>query len=115
MVFVKSAGLGDNVSLHCEAEDVDKNYLYWYKQSLGYFPEMVASKVFGSNTVMPHFNLKFKLEVGASDFNLIIQNITKDDEANYFCQQYSRYKWNNFTFLSVKGKINYCHCSYSIS
>ncbi|CAL8272580.1 unnamed protein product [Boreogadus saida] len=24
------------------------------------------------------------------------------DEANYFCQSYSRDKWNNFTFLSVK-------------
>ncbi|CAL8272570.1 unnamed protein product [Boreogadus saida] len=102
LIFVKSAGLGDNVTLLCEAKDKNINYLYWYKQSPGYFPQMVASKSYGSITMKPHFNLTFTMEEGASDFNLIIQNVTKGDEANYFCQQFSLDSWDNCTFLSVK-------------
>ncbi|XP_030225056.1 uncharacterized protein LOC115552844 [Gadus morhua] len=103
LIFVKSAGLGDNVTLLCEAKDTNINYLYWYKQSPGYFPQMVASRSYGSITMKPHFDLRFTMEEGASDFNLIIQNVTKgDDEANYFCRQYSLDSWNNCTFLSVK-------------
>ena len=114
MIFVKSARLGDNVTLHCEAEG-GQDYLYWYKQSPGYFPEMVASKMFGPITMKPNFDIRFTVEEGATVFNLIIQNITKGDEGNYFCQQYSRDKWNNFTFLSVNGRLNNCQCLYSIS
>uniref|UniRef100_A0A8C5CLB4 Ig-like domain-containing protein n=2 Tax=Gadus morhua TaxID=8049 RepID=A0A8C5CLB4_GADMO len=102
LIFVKSAGLGDNVTLHCEAKDKNVYYLYWYKQSPGYFPQMVASKSYGSITMKPHFDLRFTMEEGASDFNLIIQNVTKGDEANYFCRQYSLDSWDNCTFLSVK-------------
>ena len=113
LAFVESA-LGDTVTLHCKAEYRVSNYLFWYKQSPGYLPEIVTSKLFDSITLKPHFNLTLTEDKDACVFHLIIQNVTKGDEANYFCQQYSREKWNNFTFLSVIGKINF-HCSYSIS
>ena len=115
LVSVESAGLGDTVTLHCEAEKMDVSNLYWYKQSPGCFPEMVASKVYDLVVTKPHLNLTLTKEEGATVFNLIIQNVTKGDEANYFCQQYSRASWNNCTFLSIKGKINCFHCSSSIS
>ena len=116
LVFVVSAGLGDTVTLHCESENEVCSTLYWYKQSPGCFPEMVASKLYESITLKPHINLTLtEGEDGVCVFHLIIPNVTKGDEANYFCQSYSRLKWNNFTFLSVKGKIHLFHCSYSIS
>uniref|UniRef100_A0A8C5AY40 Uncharacterized LOC115552295 n=1 Tax=Gadus morhua TaxID=8049 RepID=A0A8C5AY40_GADMO len=102
LVFVESAGLGDTVTLHCECGDTDSNYLYWYKQSPGCLPEMVASKLFESITLKPQINLTLTEGEVVCVFHLIIQNVTKGDEANYFCQPYSRDKWNNFTFLSVK-------------
>ena len=116
LVFVESAGLGDTVTLHCESGNTVSSYLYWYKQSPGFFPEMVALKMFESITSEPHINLTLtEGEEGVCVFHLTIQNVTKGDEANYFCQIYSRDKWNNVTFLSVKGKINLFHGSYSIS
>uniref|UniRef100_A0A8C5C2R9 Uncharacterized LOC115552295 n=1 Tax=Gadus morhua TaxID=8049 RepID=A0A8C5C2R9_GADMO len=103
LVFVVSAGLGDTVTLHCESENEVCSTLYWYKQSPGCFPEMVASKLYESITLKPHINLTLtEGEDGVCVFHLIIPNVTKGDEANYFCQSYSRLKWNNFTFLSVK-------------
>ncbi|XP_030223611.1 uncharacterized protein LOC115552043 [Gadus morhua] len=63
---------------------------------------MVASKSYGSITMKPQFDLRFTMEEGASDFNLILQNVTKGDEAYYFCSQSSLYSWDNCTFLSVK-------------
>ena len=110
LVFVKSAGLGDTVTLHCEVKRTDINYLYWFKQSPGYFSEIVASIVFESITVKPHFDLRFTVAEGASDCNLIIRNVTKGDEANYFCRQYTLDSWVNCTFLSVKGKMNPFQC-----
>ena len=112
LIFVKSAGLGDNVTLHCEAKKV--NSIYWYKQSPGYFPQMVVSKSYGSITMKPHFDLRFTMEEGASEFNLIIQNVTKGDEANYFCRQCLLDSWDNCTFLSVKGRLNPFQCLNSI-
>uniref|UniRef100_A0A8C5CDG7 Uncharacterized LOC115552295 n=1 Tax=Gadus morhua TaxID=8049 RepID=A0A8C5CDG7_GADMO len=103
LVFVESAGLGDTVTLHCESGNTVSSYLYWYKQSPGFFPEMVALKMFESITSEPHINLTLtEGEEGVCVFHLTIQNVTKGDEANYFCQIYSRDKWNNVTFLSVK-------------
>ncbi|CAL8307611.1 unnamed protein product [Arctogadus glacialis] len=102
LVFVVSAGLGDTVTLHCESENEVCSILYWYKQSPGCFPEMVASKLYESITLKPHINLTLTKGEGVCVFHLIIPNVTKGDEANYFCQQYSRLKWNNFTFLAVK-------------
>ena len=115
LVSMESAGLGDTVTLHCEAKDKNVNYLYWYKQSPGYFPQMVASKSYGSITMKPHFDLRFTMEEGASDFNLILQYVTEGDEAYYFCSQSSLYSWDNCTFLSVKGRLNNFQCLYSIS
>ena len=92
---------------------MDSDYLYWYRQSPGSFPEMVASNLFQTITLkQPHFTLTLTEGVGSVIFNLLIRNVTKGDEANYFCQQYSRDEWNNFTFLSVKGKINLFHIQY---
>ena len=110
MVFVKSAGLGDTVTLHCEVKRTESIQLYWFKQSPGYFPEMVASIVFESITVKPPFDLRFTVAEGASERNLIIRNVTKGDEANYFCQLYTHESWVNCTFLSVKGKMNPFQC-----
>ena len=97
------AELGDEVTLHCSGIKGDKIDLY--KQSHGYFPQTVARSVFGKITIYPPFNLTFTVEEGVSDFNLIIQSVTKGDEANYFCQQGVLNSWNKGTFVSVKGRM----------
>ncbi|CAL8307246.1 unnamed protein product [Arctogadus glacialis] len=98
-ITVNTAELGDTVSLDCAALPDDSVRIYWYKQSLGYVPQTVAAKTYEKMTFNPPFHLRFTV---GSDFNLTIRNVTKGDEANYFCQQGVLNSWNKGTFLSVK-------------
>ena len=97
------ADIGDTVSLHCASMNGTIKVLYWYKQSLGYIPQVVASAIYGNPTIYPPYKLRVKLVKG----KLTMRDVKKEDEANYFCQQGidENKNWNNGTFLSVNGKI----------
>ena len=98
-----TADIGDTVTLHCAALNRASNVLYWYKQSLGYIPQVVASIMYDSGTIYPPYELRVTLV----EEKLTMSDVKKEDEANYFCQQgidENKY-WNNGTFLSVNGKI----------
>ncbi|CAL8307251.1 unnamed protein product [Arctogadus glacialis] len=103
-LYFKKAELGDTVTLNCTVlknQNINEE-LYWYKQSLGYNPQMVASRYYTSK-ISPSFMSRFKVGNG-SNFNLTISNVQKEDEANYFCNQGGQYLniWNNGVFLTVK-------------
>jgi hypothetical protein len=97
------AHIGDTVSLHCASMNGTIKVLYWYKQSLGYIPQVVASAIYGTPTIYPPYKLRVKLVEG----KLTMRDVKKEDEANYFCQQGidENKNWNDGTFLSVNGKI----------
>ena len=102
------AELGDKVTLHCRGmkkENMPGDKIDLYKQSHGYVPQTVARSLFGKITIYPPFNSTFTVEEGIYDYNLIIQSVTKGDEANYFCRQQFSDSWTNGIFLSVKGKM----------
>ena len=96
---------GDKVTLNFRVMKKDDKF-DWYKQSHGYVPQTVARRVLGIFFFFPPFNLTFTMEEGVSDFNLIIQSVTKGDEANYFCRQRFSESWTNGIFLSVEGKMS---------
>ncbi|XP_030224729.1 uncharacterized protein LOC115552619 isoform X1 [Gadus morhua] len=93
------AHIGDTVSLHCASLNGTSKVLYWYKQSLGYIPQVVANAIYGTPTIYPPYKLRVKLVKG----KLTMRDVKKEDEANYFCQQGidENKNWNNGTFLSV--------------
>jgi len=109
LVSLTTAELGENVTLHCEIWqefDIMLLTLYWYKQSLGFIPQLVASK---ASSGMVYFPFQSRVTVGGgTDFNLTIRNINKEDEANYFCQQGNLYSKMSKcgTFLAVNGNMN---------
>uniref|UniRef100_A0A8C5CBM7 Ig-like domain-containing protein n=1 Tax=Gadus morhua TaxID=8049 RepID=A0A8C5CBM7_GADMO len=73
LVFLKTANLGDNVTLHCGVLDESIFILNWFKITVG----------------------------ERTDFNLIIRDINKEDEANYFCNQGTQYKNGNKGNISI--------------
>ena len=98
---VKTAELGDNVTLYCTVLRAKIRNAHWYKQSLGSVPQKVASNVNQSVKVYPPFNSSFTVdETKFIAYNLKIRPITKGDEANYFCEEGD--SWNGI-FLSVRG------------
>ena len=109
-VSLKTARIGDNVTLHCGAAKESTNVLYWYKQSMGYIPQMVAAIVYKKGQIFPPFNLSLTTE--EPDMDLNIRSVSKGDEANYFCQEHYSKTWIGI-FLSVKG-IRYIPYLFSI-
>uniref|UniRef100_A0A8C7TDJ0 Ig-like domain-containing protein n=1 Tax=Oncorhynchus mykiss TaxID=8022 RepID=A0A8C7TDJ0_ONCMY len=105
--------LGESVSLPCFfSETIDYfQWLYWYKQTAGQMPQVVATveKRKSADFVLNgEFNdIRFTMEKVKVGYLLIINNISRSDEAAYFCGIGSVYemKFRNGTFLAVKGNL----------
>ncbi|KAL7395615.1 hypothetical protein ABVT39_020235 [Epinephelus coioides] len=100
------AELGGNVTLQCPVPEKDGKFFYWYKQSLGYMAQTVATAVQGQLTVSEQFdNPRFKAAKGAAQYLLTITNVNKEDEATYFCHCGAAYSWSfsKGIFLAVNG------------
>ena len=106
IVSLKTAILGDKVTLHCGAKKDDINIL-WYKQSIGHVPQKVALIVEEYSEFSPPFDSIFT--AAKPDMDLNIRSVSKEDEANYFCQEHYSKNWSGL-FLSVKGKISCSAC-----
>ncbi|KAM7417275.1 hypothetical protein PAMA_017095 [Pampus argenteus] len=94
---------GDNVTFYCSVSEKDVLF-YWCKQSLGHTVQTVAVGSFGKITVTKQFK-ESRFTVAKEDtlYVLIITNVSKEDEAAYFCQKgttLSRTSANG-TFLAV--------------
>ena len=101
IVSLKTAILGEDVTLHC---GVRKESIHWYKLSIGYVPQKVATIMGDDFRGIPPFDSRFT--AAEPDMDLNIRSVTKEDEANYFCQEYYSENWKSGFFLSVKGKIS---------
>ena len=107
-LVLKEAKLGDTVTLDCTVLK-DQNTIeeiFWYQQSLGYNPQTVANRYYKTTAIHPPFKSRFTVG-GGSNFNLTISNVTKEDEANYFCNQGGKFlnTWKNGVFLTVTGNL----------
>lgn len=108
-VSLTEAELGGNVTFQCPVSEKEKNILYWYKQPLGCTIQTVATRIYSQPTLSPQFNnSRFRV----TQDSLTIMNISKEDEATYFCFTGSQYshRFGDGVFLAVKGKI-YLTCS----
>ena len=99
---------GDNVTFRCPFSDNDK-FFTWYKQPLGHMGQAVASGLVGKITVSEQFReSRFTFTREDAQYSLIIRNVSKEDEATYFCHNGASYSQTfvNGTFLAVNGKNN---------
>ncbi|XP_030224819.1 uncharacterized protein LOC115552672 isoform X6 [Gadus morhua] len=97
IVSLKTAILGEDVTLHC---GVRKESIHWYKLSIGYVPQKVATIMGDDFRGIPPFDSRFT--AAEPDMDLNIRSVSKEDEANYFCQEYYSENWKSGFFLSVK-------------
>ncbi|XP_077957826.1 uncharacterized protein LOC120818328 isoform X2 [Gasterosteus aculeatus] len=100
-VSLKEAELGGNVTFQCPVSEKEKNILYWYKQPLGCTIQTVATRIYSQKTFSPQFNnSRFRV----TQDSLTIMNISKEDEATYFCFYGSSYshRFGDGVFLAVK-------------
>uniref|UniRef100_A0A4W6F9P6 Ig-like domain-containing protein n=1 Tax=Lates calcarifer TaxID=8187 RepID=A0A4W6F9P6_LATCA len=78
--------LGENVTLHCPVAEKDDRS-YWYKLSLGHMAQTVAAVIFEKITITEQFkDPRFTVTKKEAQSLLTIRNVSKEDEATYFCQ-----------------------------
>ncbi|XP_029580597.1 uncharacterized protein LOC115169277 isoform X1 [Salmo trutta] len=100
--------LGDSISLSCLFADNKRfQVLYWYKQTIGQMPHVVAAITDSSKPVLSgkFNNLRFKVDKAEDVSHLIISNISTSDEATYYCAVGTKYQmdYRNGTFLATNG------------
>ena len=79
--------------------------------------QTIAGGINGKITVgKPFKESSFTVTEKESQYSLIIRNVSKEDEATYFCQKGTVFEpiFFNGTFLAVNGKNNLCLISMSI-
>uniref|UniRef100_A0A3Q4HM67 Ig-like domain-containing protein n=1 Tax=Neolamprologus brichardi TaxID=32507 RepID=A0A3Q4HM67_NEOBR len=77
---------GDNVTLVCNVSGMEMKYFYWHKQPLGHMVQNVAKVIHGQSTISEEFkDSRFTVIKNASQYFLTIRNVSKEDEATYFC------------------------------
>ncbi|XP_030001771.1 uncharacterized protein LOC115427377 isoform X3 [Sphaeramia orbicularis] len=99
--------LGDTVTFSCPVPATE-TYFYWHKQPLGCMIQTVAEGFYGQSVNDMFNNSRFLFTQNNSERVFTIINVTKEDEALYFCQSGSSYGQNfiNSTFLTVTDQRN---------
>ncbi len=108
---IKTATLGDNVTLHCSYDSQVAMHFSWYRQTLGSGPELLStiykydqpSKVFHWIEENPRFSVQ--REEGVN--HLHITDVQYSDSASYFCgsSHANIVEFGDGVFLSVKGIV----------
>ncbi|CAI5652769.1 unnamed protein product [Oreochromis niloticus] len=94
--------LGDNVTLTCALSETDRGLFYWYKLNFGYMVQTVTGGSFDKISFQIN-NSRFSATKVGKVLSLNIRNVSKEDEATYFCQAGSSFgiKFINGTILAV--------------
>ncbi|XP_030252150.1 uncharacterized protein LOC115568729 [Sparus aurata] len=103
------AELGDNLTLTCPVTGSESSLFYWYKMKFGFMVQTVAAG--SSYKILPQgqfVNSRFTITKDDSLYFLHITNVTKEDEATYFCQSGAAYvmRFTNGTVLAVNDPKN---------
>ncbi|XP_078101738.1 immunoglobulin kappa light chain-like, partial [Sander vitreus] len=99
--------VGRNVTLECPVSETRSKFFYWYKQPLGYTIQHVVAEIIGKLTISKHFNnSRFTATKRDAQYFLTITNISKEDEATYFCHYGATYSESfvHGIFLAVNDR-----------
>ncbi|XP_063339118.1 uncharacterized protein LOC134633977 [Pelmatolapia mariae] len=101
-ISLTAAKLGENVTLTCALSARDQGLFYWYKLNFGYMVQTVAEGSF-DKILFQKNNSRFSATKVGNVHSLIIRNVSKKDEATYFCQAGSSFSmtFKNGTILAV--------------
>ncbi|KAI3351504.1 hypothetical protein L3Q82_020347 [Scortum barcoo] len=99
--------VGGNVTLQCPVLEKDSKLFQWYKQSVGYMVQAVVKGVYGQLTISEQFKVsRFTFTKDKAHYILSIRNVSKEDEATYFCLNGGSYSQSSGkgVFLAVKDR-----------
>ncbi|XP_059201633.1 signal-regulatory protein beta-2-like [Centropristis striata] len=101
--------LGNTLTLSCSVFGNEGGLFYWYKLQFGYMIQIVAAGSLKKIQLEGQFNNpKLSIKKNNAQYVLNIRNISKEDEATYYCQGGSAYKMEfiNGTLVAVNDHKN---------
>uniref|UniRef100_A0A3Q3EPW2 Ig-like domain-containing protein n=1 Tax=Labrus bergylta TaxID=56723 RepID=A0A3Q3EPW2_9LABR len=106
---------GEDFNLTCSITGLKAGLFYWFKLKFGYMVQTVAAGNFGNVKVGEQFkNSRHTVTVKENLYFLNIRNVSKEDEATYFCQAGTAYEMKviNSTLLAVNDHKNHQNLVY---
>ncbi|XP_062249832.1 uncharacterized protein LOC133958845 isoform X2 [Platichthys flesus] len=103
------ANLGDNINVTCSVSGTEAWLFFWYKLKFGYMVQTLAKGASADIKLQGQFDdPRFTVRKVDYLYILTIRNISKEDEATYFCQAGEPYiiTFVNGTILAVKDHKN---------
>ncbi|KAM3591051.1 uncharacterized protein V6R79_021443 [Siganus canaliculatus] len=100
---------GETLMLHCSYEGNIADWFYWYKQSLGQKPRLIADyyKHETKATFYSEFkdDPRFTMDMVNNKSNLTITNLCGSDSATYYCvaSNKSKFEFSEVITVSVEG------------
>ncbi|KAG9465744.1 hypothetical protein GDO78_017807, partial [Eleutherodactylus coqui] len=80
---------GDTAIISCTcSSSVGCSVLHWYQQKRGQPPKLL---IYGTSNRQPGVPERFSGFGSGTNYKLTITGLTKDDIAQYYCQQYQSY------------------------
>uniref|UniRef100_A0A3Q3ICP7 Ig-like domain-containing protein n=1 Tax=Monopterus albus TaxID=43700 RepID=A0A3Q3ICP7_MONAL len=105
-----SVNVGDNVTLQCFYEGDDSTSYFWFKQTLGQNPRLIATNYVHDRkiTFYEEFkdNPRFTLDTGNGKNHLTMKDVQISDTATYYCRNRYSHMFEFFaegTTVSVEG------------
>ncbi|XP_041653855.1 uncharacterized protein LOC121516572 [Cheilinus undulatus] len=102
---------GDDLNLTCQAlTGLKAGLFYWFKLKFGHMVQRVAAGSFENIKLEDTFkNSRFTVTFMSTLYFLSIRNVSKEDEATYFCQAGSAYEMKvlNGTLVAVNDHKNH--------
>ncbi|XP_031718555.1 uncharacterized protein LOC116391782 isoform X2 [Anarrhichthys ocellatus] len=101
--------LGDNFTLSCTFNEKEVGLFFWYKLKFGYMVQTVAEGTYNKISLQEQFDKsRFSVTKVNAQYVLDIRNVSKEDEATYFCQAGAAYRMKiiNGTLLAVNDFKN---------
>uniref|UniRef100_A0A8C6UEM1 Ig-like domain-containing protein n=1 Tax=Neogobius melanostomus TaxID=47308 RepID=A0A8C6UEM1_9GOBI len=97
---------GDNVTIKCSGSYDIKERMKWFRQTPGHTMQFIA-EVYDKEVISDSLKDKsFSFTIIDNLYVINIRNVTKEDEAIYYCQMRGDYAQGfiSSTFLIVNGK-----------
>ncbi|XP_069015424.1 uncharacterized protein [Embiotoca jacksoni] len=111
-IGVKTAKVGENVTLHCVCRDDAVTFLSWYQQTLDGNPNLISTRMKESREANIYTTFKERFQVSALREkcinHLIITNLRLSDSATYYCGVlvFNNIEFGQGVFLQVETRLS---------
>ncbi|EDK98875.1 mCG142151, partial [Mus musculus] len=97
---IMAASLGEKVTMTCSASSsVSSSYLHWYQQKSGTSPKLW---IYGTSNLASGVPARFSGSGAGISYSLTISSMEAENDATYYCQQWSGYPFTQCYRLEQK-------------